>query len=73
MYGELEAGSYAGLNFTSADPGADDAFSDELSALLSRIDRLYAMSQERDVHRAFSKACGLEIAEDTETTEDGLF
>jgi len=31
------------------------------------------MSQERDVHRAFSKACGLEVAEDPVMIDDGLF
>lgn len=71
---ELEAGSYAGLNFTSPDLGPDDgAFGGELSALLSKIERLYTMAQERDVQRAFSKACGLETAEEPEATEDGLF
>jgi hypothetical protein len=72
--GELEAGSYAGLNFTSPDPGPDDgAFESELSGLLSKIERLYTMGQERDIQRAFSRACGLETKEDPDATEDGLF
>jgi len=74
LSGELEPGGDTGLKFTFPDPGhKDDAFSGDLSVLLSRIERLYAMGQERDVHRAFSKACGLDVAEDTDTLDDGLF
>jgi len=72
--GELELGGYEGLKFTSTDPDCDDhTFSVELTALLSNIEKLYAMAQERDVHRAFSKACGLVVAEDTNITDDDLF
>jgi hypothetical protein len=71
---DLEAGSYAGLNFASPDLGPDDAaFIGDLSALLSKIEGLYAMGQERDVHRAFSKACGLEVADGPAAIDDGLF
>jgi len=70
----VEAGSYAGLNFPSPALGPDDdAFKSELIVLLAKIDGLYAMGQERDVHRAFSKACGLEVAEAPAETEDCLF
>jgi hypothetical protein len=70
----LDLAGYAGLDFSSPDLGSgDDAFSGQLSVLLSKFERLYAMGQERDVHRAFSKACGIEVAEDTNTTDDDLF
>jgi hypothetical protein len=73
-FGDLEVEAYTGLNFISPDLGLDDgAFRGDLNALLSKIDGLYAMGQERDVHRAFSKACGLEVAEDPAEIEDGLF
>jgi len=71
---DLEASSYAGLNFGSPDLGGENqAFRGDLSVLLSKIERLYTMGQERDVHRAFARACGLETTEDPDTTDDGLF
>jgi hypothetical protein len=73
-WGELETGRYAGLKFTVADLSAyDDALKGELSVILSKIESLYAMSQERDVHRVISKAYGLEVAEEPDESEDGLF
>jgi tetratricopeptide (TPR) repeat protein len=72
--GGLDLGSYGSLKFASPDLGPDeDAFSAKLSVLLSKIERLYVMGQERDVHRAFSKACGLQVVEPPEEMEDGLF
>jgi hypothetical protein len=74
LFDDLEPGSYAGLNFTSPDLGRDDdAFKGELIVWLAKIDGLYTMGQERDVHRAFAKACGLEVAEAPAATDDGLF
>jgi hypothetical protein len=71
---QLESGRYAGLKFTSPDMTLyDDALKDELRALLSRIEHLYTMGQERDVHRAFAQACALEVAEAEDDLDDGLF
>ncbi len=71
---DLEVGGYAGLKFNSPDLGGDDNdFGGELSVLLSKIECLYAMGQERDVHRAFAKACGLEVADERDELQDGLF
>jgi hypothetical protein len=71
---ELVAGSYTGLKFTSADLDPDDdAFTVELNVLLSKIEALYTMPQERVVQRAFSKACGLKVAQVADAIEDGLF
>jgi hypothetical protein len=70
----LEAGRYSDLKMTSPDMTLyNDALRAELSALLSKIEGLYAMGQERDVHRAFAKACGLQVAEETLAMDDGLF
>lgn len=71
---DLEVGGCADLNFNALDVGPDDeAFRRELSALLAQIEGLYAMGQEREVHRAFSRACGLETADEPVDAEDGLF
>jgi hypothetical protein len=73
-WGELETGRYAGMKFTVADLSAyDDALKGQLSVILSKIESLYAMSQERDVHRVISQAYGLEVAEEPDESEDGLF
>ncbi len=64
----------ASLNFKVPAHGPDEeAFRGELNALLSKIDSLYAMGQERDVHRAVCKAWGLEVVEEPDELEDGLF
>jgi len=71
---ELEVGGYTGLNFTFPATAPDDeAFRSKLSVFLSKMDSLYTMGQERDIHRAFAKACGLEIVEEIDVMEDGLF
>jgi len=73
-FDDVETGSCAGLNFISPDRGPDDdAFRGELVVWLSKMDGLYTMGQERDVHRAFAKACGLEVADGPAEIEDGLF
>jgi hypothetical protein len=71
---DLVAGSYTGLKFTSTDLDPDDdAFSGALSVLLAKMEGLYTMAQERTVQRAFSKACGLGVADVEDMVEDGLF
>ncbi len=69
-----EADRCGGLNFSAPERDADgEAFRQDLSVFLSQIEGLYAMGQEREVHRAFSKACGLAVAEAHEEIDDGLF
>jgi len=71
---KLEASGDVSLRFAGLDVGPDgDAFKREFVVLLAKMDCLYTMSAEREVHRAFTKACGLETAEEPDAIEDGLF
>jgi len=72
MFGLLDgaAGQCAALpEMTMLDP----QLKAEVSGLFSRIEALYVMRQERDVHRKICKAFGLDAAEEPESTEYDLF